>query len=175
VAIGLAGVIIISDTFRLYLMIKNAVILILLVLLGISSYLLLEARFPELMFWAKNYNKGINDSIEQGGNMEDTIETLGPTPTPEMSAEPTVRLTLGPSRTANERADSREIYLQYQLIRPSFLEVLDSTGNTAAEVNLETGETVFGKDYNPNEASKEFWKSLAKNYPEVCVLKQNRE
>jgi hypothetical protein len=146
-------------------MIKNAVILILLVLLGISSYLLLEARFPELMFWAKNYNKG----------MEDTIETLGPTPTPEMSAEPTVRLTLGPSRTANERADSREIYLQYQLIRPSFLEVLDSTGNTAAEVNLETGETVFGKDYNPNEASKEFWKSLAKNYPEVCVLKQNRE
>jgi hypothetical protein len=156
-------------------MIKNAVIIILLVLLGISSYLLLETRVPELMFWAKDYNKGINESGKGGGNTEETVETLGPAPTPEMSAEPTVRLTLGPSRAANEGADAKEIHLQYELIRPSFLEVLGSTGNTAANINLETGETIFSKDYNPDEASKEFWKSLAKNYPEVCILKQNQE
>jgi hypothetical protein len=156
-------------------MIKNAVILILLVLLGISSYLLLEARFPELMFWAKDYDKGINNSLEKGGDMVGSVQTLGPTPTPDMSSEPTIRLTLGPSRAAGEREDSREIHLQYELIRPSFLDILDPSGNTAVEVNLETGETVFGKDYNPDEASKEFWKSLAKNYPEVCILKPDRE
>ena len=156
-------------------MIKNAVILILVVLLGISSYLLLEARFPELMFWAKNYRGGVNQSLEEGRNMEGAIELLGPTPTLEISSEPTVRLTLGPSRAAEGGADSREIHLQYELIHPSFLEVLDSTGNTAVEVNLKTGETVFGKGYNPDEASRVFWNSLAKNYPEVCTLKQDRK
>lgn len=155
-------------------MIKNAVILILLVLLGISSYLLLETRVPELIFWAKNDNKGI-DARQKAGNMEGTIETLGPTPAPEMPAEPTVRLTLGPSRAADEGVEGKEIHLRYELIRPSFLEVLDSTGNTAVEINLQTGEAIFGKEYNPDAASKEFWKSLARNYPEVCVLKQNRE
>jgi hypothetical protein len=156
-------------------MIKNAIIIILLILLAISSYLLLETKVPELMFWAKNYNKGINDSGEKGANMEGEIEKLGPTPTREMAAEPIVRLTLRPSRAANEGAGAKEIRLQYELIRPSFLEVLDSTGNAAVEINLETGESIFAKDYNPDGASKEFWKSLAKNYPEVCTLKQNRK
>lgn len=154
-------------------MIKNALIIILLVLLGISSYLLLETRVPELMFWAKNDNKTANDSREKDGNMEKTVETLGPTPTPEMPAEPTVRLTLGSSRAPNEGIDGKEIHLRYELIRPSFLEVLDSTGNIAVELNLQTGEAIFSKGYNPDEASKEFWKSLARNYPEVCVLKQH--
>ena len=156
-------------------MIKNAIMIILLILLCISSYLLLGTRVPELMFWAKNDNKGIDDLGERAGNMGETIETLGPTPTAEVSAEPTVRLTLGPSRAANEGAGAKEIHLQYELIRPSFLEVLDTGGDIAVEINLETGETIFGKDYNPDEASKEFWKSLAKNYPEVCILKHNRE
>lgn len=156
-------------------MIKNTVILILLVLLGISSYLLLEARFPELMFWAKDHDNGINQSLEKDGDMEGSVQTLGPTLAPDISSEPTVRLTLGPSPAADERADSREIHLQYQLIRPSFLDVLDPTGNTAVQVNLDTGETVFGKGYDPDEASKEFWRSLAKNYPEVCILKPGRE
>lgn len=155
-------------------MIKNSVIIILLVLLGISSYLLLQTRAPELMFWAKNDNRGINVR-EKGGSTEGTIETLGPTPTPDMSAEPTVRLTLGPSRAPNEGMDAKEIHLRYELIRPSFLEVLDSTGNTAVEINLQTGVAIFGKGYSPDEASKEFWKSLGRNYPEVCVLKPERE
>lgn len=156
-------------------MIKNAIIIILLVLLGMSSYLLLEARFPELMFWAKSYTKGIKGSVEKAGNMEDGIEKLGPTPTLEISAEPIVRLTLGPSHAVEGGGDAKEIGLQYQLIRPSFLEVLDSTGDAAVEINLDTGEAIFAKDYNPDKASKEFWKSLAKNYPEVCTLKQDRE
>jgi hypothetical protein len=156
-------------------MIKNAVILILLVLLGISSYLLLEARFPELMFWAKDYGNTVHESLEKGGDMEGSFQTLGPTPTPEMSSEPTIRLTLEPSRPTEEREDSRQIHLQYGLIRPYFLDIIDPSGNKAVEVNLETGETVFGKDYNPDRASKEFWKSLAKNYPEVCILKPDQE
>lgn len=156
-------------------MIKNAVIIILVVLLGISSYLLLQTRAPELMFWAKHDVKGFN-AWKKGANMEETVETLGPTPTPEMSfVEPNVRLRLGPSRTANQGVGEKEIHLQYELLRPSFLEVLDTTGKTAVEIDLRTGEAIFGKGYNPDNASKEFWKSLARNYPEVCVFKQNGE
>ncbi len=156
-------------------MIKNAVILILLVLLGTSSYLLLDARFPELIFWAKDYKVGLNDPQEKNRAMGLKFEALGPAPTPEISTEPAVRLTLGPSRAASAGADAKDIHLRYELIRPSFLEVLDSTGNTAVEVNLETGEAVFGNDYNPDQASKEFWRALARNYPEVCTLKQDRK
>ncbi len=155
-------------------MIKNAVILILLVLLGISSYLLLEARFPELAFWGKDYTKGINGSVGKTENMENGIEKLGPTPTLEIPADPIVRLTLGPSREA-DGGDAKEIGLQYQLIHPSFLEVLDSAGNEAVAIDLKTGEAIFAKGYNPDTASREFWRSLAKNYPEVCTLKQEQE
>ncbi|MBI4229109.1 MAG: hypothetical protein HY693_05225, partial [Deltaproteobacteria bacterium] len=145
------------------------------ILLGVSSYLLIETRVPELMFWAKNYSKDVADSGGKETNIEETIEMLGPTPTPEISTEPTVRLTLEPSRMAKEGADAKDIHLHYGLIHPSLLEVLDSSGDLAVKINLETGETIFGGEYAPDEASKEFWKSLAKNYPEVCILRQNRE
>jgi len=156
-------------------MIKNAIIIILLILLGVSSYLLIDSRVPELMFWAKDYSNGVADSGGKETNNEDMIEMLGPTPTPEISTEPSVRLTLEPSRIAKEGADARDIHLQYGLIHPSLLEVLDSSGDLAVRIDLETGETIFGKDYAPDEASKEFWRSLAKNYPEVCILRKNRE
>jgi hypothetical protein len=37
---------------------------------------------------------------------------------------------------------------------------------------LETGETLFGSEYTPDEASIEFWKSIANTYPEICTIEE---
>lgn len=148
-------------------MVKNVSIVILLILLGITSYLLFEKEGSILKLWSKKYsNYRIEEEAPNG------IETLGPKSTPELHTDPGIGLTIENTKDIDPEGDEPAIHLKYKLIRPSKFDLFDSNGNLVVEIDLESGGAIFGSGYSPDEASIQFWKSIAEKYPEVCIIKE---
>jgi hypothetical protein len=151
-------------------MIKDVIIVVLVVLLVLTSYLLFDSR--KKVFNGRSEKDQQNRVEPEKSNDIYKTETLNPKPTPEIYKDPTIGLNLDTTKGKGE-AETGVIVFRYGVIHPTVLKVTDSEGNTVAEVNLETGETVFTSKYTPDKVSIEFWKSIAKNYPEICTVKEN--
>ena len=148
-------------------MAKNVLIAILLILLGITSYLLFEKEDSILRLWAQKYsNYGSEDEVPVG------VEKLGPKATPELNTDPSIGLTIENMKDGDPEADEPEIHLKYKLIRPSKFDLFDAEGNLVVVIDLKSGGAIFGSSYSPDEASIQFWKSIAEKYPEVCITNE---
>ena len=158
-------------------MIKNLLIIVLAVLLASSSYLLYEnkniriilddsdnsrtekaSRYEE--FYEKEYSGTLSAELSGDVDIRDDPESLEKDDI-DPYLEPTVRLTI------NEK---REIVTDYKVIGPRKFTLLTNDDEPMVEINLDTGKVKINPDYNLDEASIEFWKSIGKKYPEVCFV-----
>ena len=153
-------------------MIKNVLIVVLIILLSISTYLLIEKEGSVLKFWSRILPGQKSETQVRTGVATGEVEKLEPISSPELYTDASVGLIV---EEDEDEATEGAIHLKYKLIRPTVIEILDSNGSLAVKIDLDSGEAVFGSSYTPDEASIQFWKSIAEEYPEVCVVKQNQD
>lgn len=162
-------------------MIKNLAIIVLAVLLAVSSYLLYynkniiidlgqdsykeedvrvdtgEAEPADLFEAEVEGTVRENElSVETG---ERQIEIVDSEFEPEIHLDPTVGMTISPEQ---------QIVSSYKIIGPRKFALLTDNDVTMVEINLDTGNVKINPDYELNEVSTQFWKSIGKKYPEVC-------
>lgn len=167
-------------------MIRYILILILAILLGISSYLLYEGRYVVINI--ETGSKGMSSTMVQGGEPEqerdysramreinrpkatqppdikDDIETFEDDSGTQIHLEPTVGVDINPDQ---------QIASTYKAIGPKQFVLLTDDEATMVEINLDTGQVTIGSEYELDEVSTEFWKSIGKKYPEVCFVEKN--
>lgn len=167
-------------------MIRYILILILAILLGISSYLLYEGRYVVINI--ETGSKGMSSTMVQGGEPEqerdysramreinrpkatqppdikDDIETFEDDSGTQIHLEPTVGVDINPDQ---------QIASTYKAIGPKQFVLLTDDEVTMVEINLDTGQVTIGSEYELDEVSTEFWKSIGKKYPEVCFVEKN--
>ena len=154
-------------------MIKNALIIVLAILLAGTSYLLYENKNISIVLDDSTEPEPKASSTYEEFYEEEILTTLSADTdikeAPEAVVEgqfdpyldPTVRLTIN---------EEREIVTDYKIIGPRIFSLVTSDDEPMVEINLETGEVKINPDYKLDEASTEFWKSIGKKYPEVCFV-----
>ena len=164
-------------------MIKNLLILLLTVLLGISAYLLYYNKnitinlgignetarndtLPEAQTQVKESGDSHEGDLEQSVNgVEDEtreqIETLDSDVEPEVHLDPTVGMTI---------STEQQIVSSYKIIGPRKFSLLTDNDETMVEIDLDTGRIEINPKYDVDEVTTQFWKSIGKKYPEVCFV-----
>jgi len=164
-------------------MIKNLLILILAVLLGISTYLLYYNKniTIDLGSWdqaVRNQTvrevqpqKQDTQEFQEGDTAESTDEeeekTQEPTVTleaengPEVHLDPTVGMKI---------STEQQIVSNYKIIGPRKFSLLTDDDETMVEIDLDTGNVEINPKYEVDEVTTQFWKSIGKKYPEVCFV-----
>lgn len=167
-------------------MIRYILILILAILLGISSYLLYNNKYVTVNI--ETGSREISSTIVQGGTTENTaapesertspsqaatpkatslpdikeeIETLEDDSQTQIHLEPTVGIDINPEQ---------RIASSYKAIGPREFVLLTNNEKPMVEIDLDTGQVTINPDYDLNEVSTEFWKSIGNKYPEVCFI-----
>lgn len=152
-------------------MIKNALIIVLAILLAGTSYLLYENKNISVVIdsdkeiqSAKSYKEfqeaQIRGTLNTDVDIKEDIEPIG-TEEIEPYLDPIVRVTIN---------EEREIVTDYKIIGPRIFSLVTSEDEPMVEINLETGEVKLNPDYTVDQASAEFWRSIGKKYPEVCFI-----
>ncbi|MEQ9620089.1 MAG: hypothetical protein RIG61_13085 [Deltaproteobacteria bacterium] len=162
-------------------MIKNLAIIVLAILLAVSSYLLYYNKNITIELGQSAYKKtGVRVetgeaepadlfeaelegtvrekelSVEGGGEQVEIVDSEFE---PEIHLDPTLGMTISPEQ---------QIVSSYKIIGPRKFALLTDNDVTMVEINLDTGDVKINPDYDLNEASTQFWKSIGKKYPEVC-------
>jgi len=164
-------------------MVRYILILILAILLGISSYLLYEGEYVVINI--ETGSRVAEDTIVQGGDIDperdysrsireinrpkvtlapdikDEIESLQEDSDTEIHLEPTVGVDINPEQ---------RIASTYKAIGPKEFVLLTDNDVTMVEINLETGKVKINPEYELDEVTTEFWKSIGNKYPEVCFV-----
>ena len=164
-------------------MIKNLLILILAVLLGISAYLLYYNKnitidlgrdsetvthetVTETQPQKKDTQEFDEGEVVEGAD-EEEVRTEGPTETletengPEVHLDPTVGMKISPEQ---------QIVSNYKIIGPRKFSLLTDDDETMVEIDLDTGNVEINPKYQVDEVTTQFWKSIGKKYPEVCFV-----
>jgi hypothetical protein len=163
-------------------MIKNLLILILAVLLGISTYLLyynknitidlgrgdqaaINEPVPEAQPQKQDtqeFKEGdvVEDAEEEEKTQEQT-ETLEAESGPEVHLDPTVGMKI---------SQEQQIVSNYKIIGPRKFSLLTDDDETMVEIDLDTGNVEINPKYEVDEVTTQFWKSIGKKYPEVCFV-----
>jgi len=158
-------------------MIKNSLIIVLALLLAASSYLLYGNNGITIIIGERDisppqsvsqheqfYEKEILGTLssEESGDTDirDDPESLDPDNV-EPYLDPTLRLTINAER---------EIVTDYKVIGPRKFALITDDDEPMVEINLDTGKVKINPEYSLDEVSAEFWKSIAKKYPEVCFV-----
>jgi len=89
-----------------------------------------------------------------------------------LHTDPSIGLWVEDMKDEDPGGSETSIHLRYRLIRPTKFDLFDANGNLVVEIDLESGGAIFGPGYSPDEASIQFWKSIAEQYPEVCIIKE---
>ena len=158
-------------------MIKNALIVVLALLLSASSYLLyinenitivLDEKEPAKSDTEAEYEEFYEEEVLGTLSRESAGDTDIKEGTERVDSEkldpyldPVVRLTIN---------EDREIVTDYKIIGPRIFSLVTSEDEPMVEINLDTGEVKINPEYDLDEASAEFWKSIGKKYPEVCFI-----
>jgi hypothetical protein len=163
-------------------MAKNTIIVIITVLLCISSYLLYTNKNISINLGGTEADCGadtagrMNDekasselpekvvamsvqikNTPQGANPEE-VEQVD-SKQPEIHLDPTVGMSIS--------AD-QQIVSSYKIIGPRKFSLLTNGDETMVEIDLDTGRVKINPKYKLDEATTQFWKSIAQKYPEVC-------
>lgn len=152
-------------------MIKNALIIVLAVLLAGTSYLLYENKNITLVIDGekeadnsvpyKDFQEAeVRGTLNTDVDIKDEVEPLA-TEDIEPYLDPIVRVTIN---------EEQEIVTDYKIIGPRIFSLVTSEDEPMVEINLETGEVKLNPDYAADEAAAEFWRSIGKKYPEVCFV-----
>lgn len=162
-------------------MIKNLAIIVLAILLAASSYLLYKNKNITIELGDDSFRE-IDGSFETGeddtadlfeveveGTVQENgleaetadveVEIVDSEFEPEIHLDPTVGMTISPEQ---------QIVSSYKIIGPRKFALLTDKDVTMVEINLDTGNVEINPDYDLNEVSTQFWKSIGKKYPEVC-------
>ncbi len=167
-------------------MARNFVIIILAVLLGISSYLLYSnknitinlggtgddsrdnkipeaaAEKPEMK---ELYEGDVAGTVQlKNGSLpetQDRVETLDSEFEPEIHLDPTIGMTI---------SSERQIVSSYKIISPRKFSLLTDDDKTMVEIDLDTGRVKINPEYDLDEVTTQFWKSIGNKYPEVCFV-----
>jgi len=164
-------------------MIKNLLILILAVLLGISTYLLyynknitidlgrgdkavVNKPTPEVQPKKQDTQESYEGEVVEGGDEEEaktqvSTETLDTENGPEVHLDPTVGMKISPEQ---------QIVSNYKIIGPRKFSLLTDDDETMVEIDLDTGNVEINPKYKVDEVTTQFWKSIGKKYPEVCFV-----
>jgi uncharacterized transporter YbjL len=164
-------------------MIKNLLILILAVLLGISTYLLYhnknitidlgrggETVMHEAVTEAQpqkedsqEFEEGevVEGADEEEVKTQEPIETLEAENGPEVHLDPTVGMKI---------STEQQIVSNYKIIGPRKFSLLTDDDETMVEIDLDTGNVEINPKYEVDEVTTQFWKSIGKKYPEVCFV-----
>ena len=162
-------------------MIKNLAIIVLAILLAVSSYLLYynknitinlgQDSFTEAdssvetneIQPADLFEKDVEGTVREDELSVETgegqVEIVDSEFEPEIHLDPTVGMTISPEQ---------QIVSSYKIIGPRKFALLTDNDVTMVEINLDTGNVKVNPDYDLNEVSIQFWKSIGKKYPEVC-------
>ena len=167
-------------------MVRYTLIVILAVLLGISSYLLYKGEYVVVNI--ETGTRGLNTEIVQGGTSDNQVsiesqETLPTsakaTQTPDMKEEVETldddsgtEIHLDPTVGVDINTDQR-IASSYKVIGPKQFVLLTDNEEPMVEIDLDTGQVKIGPEYELDEVSTAFWKSIGKKYPEVCFIEKN--
>jgi hypothetical protein len=163
-------------------MAKNTIIVILTALLCITSYLLYSNKTVSVNLGGTEADCGA-DAAGQGkyektpSQMTDTV-TAAPVQTkltpdganpeevervdskePEIHLDPTIGMTISPEQ---------QIVSSYKIIGPRKFSLLTNDDETMVEIDLDTGHVKINPKYKLDEATTQFWRSIAQKYPEVC-------
>jgi hypothetical protein len=164
------------------IMAKNTVIVILTALLSISTYLLYanknisvkldgtetncgadgSAQKPEDKTISETYDKMTSaqeptKNIAAGTNTEEVEEVNSKEP--EIHLDPTVGMSIN---------NDQQIVASYKIIGPRKFSILTKNDETMVEIDLDTGRVNINPKYKLDEATTQFWRSIARKYPEVC-------
>lgn len=165
-------------------MIKNLLILILAVLLGISTYLLYYNKNITIDLGRDSgtlTNKPVPEAkpqkqdtqeFQEGDVVENTeekeeektqeqTETLEAESGPEVHLDPTVGMKI---------SQEQQIVSNYKIIGPRKFSLLTDDDETMVEIDLDTGNVEINPKYEVDEVTTQFWKSIGKKYPEVCFV-----
>lgn len=164
-------------------MIKNLLILILAVLLGITTYLLYYnknitidlGRGSETVTHetvteaqpqkedAREFQEGevVEDAGEVEVRTEEPTETLEAENGPEVHLDPTVGMKI---------STEKQIVSNYKIIGPRKFSLLTDDDETMVQIDLDTGNVEINPEYEVDEVTTQFWKSIGKKYPEVCFV-----
>ena len=154
-------------------MIKNALIIVLAILLAGTSYLLYENKNISIVVdddkepetqkskpFEDFHEQEFRGTLKTDADIKEEVEPLD-TEDIEPYLDPVVRVTIN---------EEREIVTDYKIIGPRIFSLVSSGDEPMVEINLDTGEVKLNPDYELDEASAEFWRSIGKKYPEVCFI-----
>jgi len=163
-------------------MAKNTTIIILTALLCISTYLLYAnknisvnlggaetdcgADAPGQKMEDKALSEMPNKSTAAPVQKKNTPEGANPDEVEEVdSKEPEIHLdpTIGMSINKDQ-----QIVANYKIIGPRKFSLLTNDDETMVEIDLDTGRVKINPKYKLDEATTQFWRSIARKYPEVC-------
>jgi hypothetical protein len=94
-------------------------------------------------------------------NAQEQVETLEPETGPEVHLDPTVGMKI---------STEQQIVSSYKIIGPRKFSLLTDDDKTMVEIDLDTGNVEINPDYDVDEVTTQFWKSIGKKYPEVCFV-----
>ena len=165
-------------------MVKNSFIIILTALLCISSYLLYmnknislylgsagsdcDGKAPderkEDSALSEPRDKEISPSAEPANPpaeaRREDVEVVEPDE-PEIHFDPTIGMSIN---------YDQQIASSYKVIGPRKFSLLTEKDETIVEIDLDTGNVMINPRYNVDDATKEFWESVGRKYPEVCFV-----
>ena len=165
-------------------MVKNSFIIILTALLCISSYLLYTNKNISLYLGSAGSDcdgKAPDERKEDSALSEPRDKEITP---PEEPANPPAEA--GRENVEVVEPDEPEIHLDptvgmsinydqqiassYKVIGPRKFSLLTEKDETIVEIDLDTGNVMINPRYNVDDATKEFWESVGRKYPEVCFV-----
>ncbi len=164
-------------------MIKNLLILVLTALLTVSSYLLYDTKKIQILIHdediqhssletSDSYDQSpYNDSTPAPPNVDlstprnkqlaDPTLMLSEGFVPEIHTDPVIALSIGPDH---------QIMSGYKVIGPKKFVILSENNKPVVKIDLQSGSVEVDENYDIDDASREFWRSVAKKYPEVCFV-----
>jgi hypothetical protein len=164
-------------------MTRYTLILILAILLGISSYLLYKNEYVVVNI--ETGGRGLDAEVVQGGTLDNrsaqetlTTERVKPEATlaPDIKGEietldddSEIQIHLEPTVGVDINSEQR-ISSSYRAIGPRQFVLLTNKEEPMVEIDLDTGQVKINPEYELDEVSTEFWKSIGKKYPEVCFM-----
>ncbi|GJM17253.1 MAG: hypothetical protein DHS20C13_25800 [Thermodesulfobacteriota bacterium] len=164
-------------------MIRDSLIIILCILLGISSYIIYKDQYVVIKIEtdSPDSNKTSVQDRETNSNKYNNDEelvaaspkvTLSPDiidEVEELEEDSDIEVHLDPTVGVDINTD-QQIASSYRVIGPRQFVLLTKKDEPMVEIDLDTGNVKINPEYELNEVSKEFWNSIGKKYPEVCFV-----